>query len=422
MDKPTASIPGAIAVLVAMLMIFPHPLMANDGDDQKVKLTGYVQFWLRHTALNPGSFDANDEISRITDFSLRRYRFKVSVPVSTKSSMAIVVGNNNVNANSTHLVEMLDAYYTHRLSDNIRLGFGKVGTQGPLRYSAPPSSSNLTFDIPIYQLLTLNKWDQKSRKLSLYTQMQFSRLSYMLSVSKPIISSKITTSENFEFSINQNRFIYAGYFNYYLLGEERALSPYPKASYLGEKELMVLGIGFTSAPSAMSKTTDEGVMAEDLTALGVDFFLERQVGKDHFITCYAAYLHSEFGDNYLRQVGVNNPVKGSIAGNWRFSKPGNNVPLIGTGETYYYQLGFLAKSWFEKTAIQFFQSMQYSRFQRYNTHACVYSGGVNILLNGHRSKVSIGIENRPVFNQSYEGVLPEDSRKSSYLVQYQVKF
>ncbi len=397
--------------------------VANQVFGQKkfpyTKVSGYVQLWARHTMLNPGTVVNEEVSSSISDVTLRRYRVKAAYYFAPNKSIRMVVGNNNQNLmdGSPISLQLLDFYYQQEASSWLTFGIGKVAVAGPLRYSAPPSSSNLSVDIPLHQIPTLNKWDQKARKLTAYGLISLNNTRALLSISRPIVSSGLSTTTTGDFRASGLSPVYGAYIQHYLKGKEAFRSPYAKATYLGKKELFVIGMGVQYSPQAILGVENN----QDFASLGADVFLEEQIGHGKSITGYFSYQRNVMGDDYLRQVGANNPAKKGTEDALNFSKPGNAVPLIGNGSYLHTQLGLLTDVKWIDAKIQYYAEMKTGQFTKYDLQTRIWGGGLNILLNGHKSKFTLGVENRPFYLMDGEVDLLQAERKSTYVLQYQVK-
>lgn len=101
---------------------------------------------------------------------------------------------------------------------------------------------------------------------------------------------------------------------------------------------------------------------------------------------------------------------------------GSAFPSIGTGKTLYAQVGYL----FQKNlladlgTIQPYAATQYSRFHLLKDPMLMYEGGINWLIEGHRSKLSLHYQSRPVFTSSETREYLSNSRKGMCVMQFQV--
>jgi hypothetical protein len=71
--------------------------------------------------------------------------------------------------------------------------------------------------------------------------------------------------------------------------------------------------------------------------------------------------------------------------------------------------------------VQPFLSGKYSLLERPSEPVFFFEGGLNLLLDGQRSKLSVALQNRPVFDVFPNGEIREISRRNTFIFQYQVR-
>ena len=74
--------------------------------------------------------------------------------------------------------------------------------------------------------------------------------------------------------------------------------------------------------------------------------------------------------------------------------------------------------------IQPYFSGSFANYQKLNTPVFVYDIGINWIMNGQNSKLSLDYQSRPVFNTTATGVINEtkSARRGQIVLQYQVAF
>jgi hypothetical protein len=164
------------------------------------------------------------------------------------------------------------------------------------------------------------------------------------------------------------------------------------------------------------------------TQFGVDIFIDTPLdeAKGTAFTGYAAYINYDFGPNYLRNGGAINVANGMNA-NGTANGPGNNFPLIGTGQVYYVQVGYLMRKDLlgDAGTLQPYAQLIVSDYEKVSNLFTVYDIGVNWLQAGHRSKLSIDYQSRPILTQGTTEKLiknTSDPRKGMLVMQYQFAF
>ncbi len=129
---------------------------------------------------------------------------------------------------------------------------------------------------------------------------------------------------------------------------------------------------------------------------------------------------------YLRYNGIMNPATGTslpltgVSNTW-----GNAFPMFGTGQLVYAQAGYLMPQDMlgagNGTLMPYAQA-QIAHYQRLTQTMGVYNAGVNWLIRGHNSKITLDYQNRPYFNQpaSTGTQLAPAGRLGQVTLQYQV--
>ncbi len=116
-----------------------------------------------------------------------------------------------------------------------------------------------------------------------------------------------------------------------------------------------------------------------------------------------------------------NPEAGTdVAGS--FNGAGNAFPMMGTGEVVYGQLGYLLRKDLLSKAgtLQPYIAGQGAYFDLLADPMYMYEGGVNLLIEGHRAKVSLNYQSRPVFMANPSGEINFATRRSMVVLQFQI--
>lgn len=114
-----------------------------------------------------------------------------------------------------------------------------------------------------------------------------------------------------------------------------------------------------------------------------------------------------------------NPANGSDGST--FNGPGNAYPMFGTGNVVYAQGGIKLKDELlgKHGTLMPYITMQSANYQRLADPVLVYDIGLNWLISGYNSKLSIDYQSRPVFEPgSSDNMIL--TRRSSIILQYQV--
>jgi len=124
----------------------------------------------------------------------------------------------------------------------------------------------------------------------------------------------------------------------------------------------------------------------------------------------------------LRNIGANNAADGVQNGS--FNGTGNSFPAVGTGSIWYSQLAyrFQLRNFIKGIeSVQPYFTIQNADYERLNENMIMMDYGINIIMNGHDSKLTIGIQDRPIFDYDSSNNLTVLQRKFMGVIQYQVK-
>lgn len=400
----------------------------NEDGNQFIKFTFLNQTWLRYTDANPGTTVNGYQQDHIFDIGLRRTRMQLFGQISPRVFFYTQFGMNNFTYNSKQFQGAFfhDAVSEFTVNEKwLSIGAGLTGWSGLARYASPSVGSILSTDAPLYQQTTNGATDQFLRKLSLYAKGKIGKLDYRLAISKPMAIQNATytinpLSANSEFAPYPAKLQTQGYLMYQFLDQEENKIPYTTGTYLGKKKIFNLGAGFIYQPDAMWNLNSAGdTVKSDMLLLGADIFADLPLNKEKG-TAFTGYLAANYfnlGNNYVRNIGVMNPANGTL-GVSTFNGAGNAFPMIGTGLTFYAQLGYLMKKeLLGNGTLQFYAASQISDFDRLNSLVTMYEGGLNWLISGtHQSKISLNVQMRPVFNNA----LDYSHHRGMVQMQYQI--
>jgi len=171
-------------------------------------------------------------------------------------------------------------------------------------------------------------------------------------------------------------------------------------------------------PKMTSQIINDEERFYDFNNWAVDLFYDAPLNEEKgtAITSYLGFFSTDFGPDYIRNVGANDITSGGTS----FNGSGNDFPMMGTGNTVFFQFGYLMSK--AKNNIQFQPNIavQYSDFDVLDDAMVVYDLGVNCYFKGHSNKLSLGYQNRPVF-QNINNQLKVDERKGMFVLQYQIE-
>jgi len=413
-----------------------------DKDDSArfITLNMTAQFWIRNNENNPYTTVNGIAESNTTDMSIRRIRFVLSGALTDRVNFYVQFGQNNLNYLSARkagsFFHDVTADYAV-VKKHLSLGAGLNGWNGPSRFSNTAVSSILVLDPPGYQEVTNDTYDQFVRRLGVYAKGKLGKLDYRISVGKPFVIQ--TTSGSGTEAINGNaafstlppNLVYQGYFMYQFLDQESNFGPGTTGSYLGKKRVFNIGAGFYTQSNAMfrhSTPAATDTIKQDLKLFAIDVFYDAPINKEKgtALSVYSSFSNYNYGTNFIKVTGPDNPATGSskTATSFEKSNYGNAFPYLGTGNIGYLQTAYKFRNRLlgDQGTMQPFVDLQYSSYERLKDPMYVFDIGVNWLIYGNNSKITLNYQNRPYFAPDTGGNLVQNSRLAQWVIQYQVAF
>lgn len=349
-----------------------------------------------------------------------------------------------------------EAVTEYKVNKYLNLGAGLHYYNGISRLSTASTTSIMTMDLPLTNFPTIDAIDQFARWIGVYAKGRVGKFDYKLSMSDPFLTNLPTntayvvggvqtgnplslgtsvtnrdalgnavsitsTGTNVaNYNPQNDGHVYQGYFNYNFLEPEANLLPYTQGTYLGTKRVLSLGAGFMYNQNGMFSRSASNVVTlsnttatpdlyaavpttkHDIKLFGADVFYDAPLdtAKRTAVTFYGVYYNYNFGPNYVRFVGAENPGYGASA------TRGNAVPQSGTGGSVYGQLGFLMgkNTLGQKVRLQPYVAYLHSNYEGLRNAAGdvqgvnVYDAGLNFYIDGHNAKVTLNYRARPDFN------------------------
>lgn len=387
-----------------------------------IKASVRMQLWARYFDTNPGTTINGETSDNVFDLSIRRLRMGISAQLTPKLYVYSLFGGNNINNKSEKdfQFEVLDLFAEYEFTKEFSLGMGESGWEGLSRWNVRSSKSLMAVDAPLFSLLTVNKNDDTARGLGVWIKGQVGKFDYILSLKDPVQFGVASTEGKTDYAKNKVRKRISGYIKYEFLDNESNKSPYSGSAgtLVGEKRIFNLGVGFMNQPKMTSQLVNGDEKFYDFKNWAVDLFYDAPINKKKgtAITSYLGYYNTNFGPNYIRNVGANDVTSGGTS----FNGSGNDFPMMGTGNTIFFQLGYLLAKAKNNSQLQPNIAIQYSDFDALDDKMIVYDLGVNCFFKGHSNKLSLGYQNRPVFQNS-NNKLKVDERKGMFVLQYQIE-
>lgn len=393
------------------------------------------QTWIRYNESNPGTTLQGESTSHTFDIGLRRTRIQMFGQVTDRAFVYFQFGQNNFNRNAQFGNRKIAAFFhdavgEYRLSkkNQLKIGAGLTIANGLSRFSQPSVGTILALDVPVFAQATVDQTDLFSRKLSVYARGQVGKIDYRISLSDPFsvttngAAPPAISSTNATFATKGHHKQYQAYAMYQFFENEAHLTPYMPGTYLGKKKVWNIGGGVIYQKHAMWLQEGLDTTKQDMFLWAAESFMDLplNIEKGNAITAFVGYFNYDFGTNYIRTGAQMNPADGkslsptisSVSGG------GNGWPMMGTGNIIYSQLGYLFKKDLlgDQGTLQPYVTYQRNNFAYLKDAVNVYNVGINWLINGHRAKISVDYQNRPVYNTD----LKVETRRGAYVLQYQI--
>ncbi|CDF78985.1 conserved hypothetical protein [Formosa agariphila KMM 3901] len=396
----------------------------------KMKVGGYIQPWIQYAQWNPGSTNEAGEVKTSdVGMSVRRLRLGTAFTFGKKVKLNFGLGENNFNAKGKTFpfLKILDLYATYNISKPFAVAFGKSTYDGLSRYTATSTSTMMQTDLPLIALPNLNYTDDLTRELSLVFLGDIGKLNYRMVFIHPF-SFSYTGAHPAEpkpgasqFTDEFNNLQYATYIKYDFLEKENNRGPNFRGTYLGAKKILSLGVGAKYQHDALYSIENTSTNYHDMNLWSADLYWDHPVTSAFVAatSAYIGYFNYDFGPNYLRNIGVNNPAYGMDNGYDNLNGSGNYFPFMGSGESVYAHFGVLFNKMGTQTnwgQLEPYAVIQTSNFDALKENMVIGNLGVSWYLKDHYSKISLDVQNRPIFsNTTYK----ETDRKYMCILQYQ---
>lgn len=387
-----------------------------------------AQFWTRYMDMNPGTTYNGDPVANRVDFSIRRIRLGLESQMAPKLYFYSLFGGNNLNNSTekTWTFKVLDLNVEYEFAPQFALGIGKTGWDGLSRHLVRSNKSLMTLDAPIFSLLTVNKDDDVGRSMGIWAKGQVGRFDYIMTLKEPATYGMEAQEGNVDFAQGNTKMRTSGYVKYEFLGDEPNTNAYSGAAgtHMGKYNLLNLGAGFLYRPEMTWSLVNGQETRYDFKNWAVELFYDAPINRktESALTAYLGYFDTDFGPGYIRNVGANDYTEGGTS----FNGSGNDFPMMGTGNTWFFQLGMVLPktiwgNWGPPGKLQPNVAIQYSNFEALNDPMIVYDLGINLFIKGHDNKLSLGYQNRPIFGENSNADLVVQERKGLLVLQYQIE-
>lgn len=455
-------------------------LKLNDDGSKYVRFIMWNQTWLRYTQNNPGTAVNGTSANSTFDVGARRLRFLGYAQITPRYLVLMHFGINNQtfatggvpnggetgNGGTDTRGKKPGIFFHDVWNEYAVIPAMKPGTKEANKFtlyagaglhywngvSRMTSASTLNFlaiDAPVFNWANIDEADQFGRQLGVYLKGKAGKLDYRLSVNRTF-ATKTALSSKFDVAVDYNAGLtnpavgaagnianlkpgyyaggknmsYGGYFMYQFKDQEANVLPFTVGSYVGTKKVFNIGGGFYHSPKGTASVgTDSLLKRHNVTQLGLDVFLDMPFGgdKNMAVTAYSVYYNYNFGTKYLRNSGTMNVGTKDVnytGTDASYSGYGNAAPLLGTGNIWYTQAGFLLpKTISKKMRIQPFAAYTMKDLKAIDGTMNFFDAGCNLYLDGHHSKLTLQYSNRPLINAT---TIKPEGRRGEVILQAQV--
>jgi hypothetical protein len=424
----------------------------NPEGTKYMRFIAWNQIWMRSSQMNPGTMIGEEAISTQQDIGLRRLRLLAYAQISPRYMIVTHIGINNqtfINGGASgssgtggygagkkpglFFHDAWNEYAVVLPNDakpfSLSVGGGLHYFMGLSRMTMSSTLNYMTVDAPIFNWPLIENSDQFARQIGIFAKGKYNKLEYRFSLNKPFSTNQavadVLVADNAVAVDNSNntKWSKAGYVEYQFFDKESNFLPFKVGSYLGTKRVFNVGAGFYTAPSATKTSVNGSIEKHPINLFAGDVFLDMPVGdkqKKMAVTAYSVFYDYDFGPNYLRNVGIMNEgvADTGFTGSRALAGPGNLQPMIGSGNIWYTQAGFLLPSKAEKpkVRIQPFAAYTYKNFDALEKSSNQFDVGTNFFLDGHHAKITAQYSTRPV----YTAVDNIDGYKGEFIVQLQI--
>jgi hypothetical protein len=423
----------------------------NQDGSHYFQATFLNQTWLRYDESNPGTTQFGRNMPETFDIGLRRTRMQLFGQITNRTFVYFQFGQNNFNTAYNYASNRKIAAFFHDAlcefkvskGNQLKIGAGLTVLNGLSRFSQPSVGTIMTMDVPVFLQYSVDQIDQFDRRLAVYARGQLKKLDYRFYLSNPWpINSNgaappaLGPGANF---VNTSAFAngkspgvhnqVGTYCSWNFFEMETHTTPYMTGTYLGSKKVWNIAVGAVYQKNATWHTEKTTVQTDTLynamLHLSLESFLDLPLNKEKgtALNAMAGFYVTNYGKDYLRYNGIMNPGTASTATNMVAGNAyGNAFPMFGTGKVIYAQFGLLLpKSLLSEGQLMPYASAQLAGFTALqNNKMMVLSTGINWLLAGHRSKITLDYQNRPTYYRNASGETKSGPRRSALTLQYQI--
>ena len=420
----------------------------DPSGDKNLKFGLSSQIWFRYLENNPGTAVNGVPQDHTYDAGIRRMRITMNAQLSNAYSIFLQFGINNQSFisgggsgtgangqgkkpqiffmdayNELAIIPRVDAETKKPNNNHLYIGAGLHAWSGISRISNASTTKLLTADLPVFHFPNIEVSDQFARQFGLFAHGEYSKFNYRVAVNKPFATNRQPNVGEIVDNNQSGKLSYAGYGMYQFFDKETTATSFLAGTYLGSKKIFNIGAGvYTTADATLAQPEADVYKSYDNTMIGVDAFLDMPIGnpsKEMAISVYSAFFDYNLGPNYLRTNGIMNPgtKDPNFTGNVAVEGFGNAKYLLGSGQMWFTQAGFVLPKFSNKVKVQPFASYTLKDLDGLNDMAHFYDLGANLFILSQNAKLAYQYSSRPLFEAATKELL---TRRGEHLLTLQI--
>ncbi|MBS7333615.1 MAG: porin [Weeksellaceae bacterium] len=420
----------------------------DQSGEKNIKVGLSSQIWLRYLENNPGTAVNNVPQNHTYDAGLRRMRIILNAQLTNAYSIYMQFGINNQSfisgggsgtgangAGKKPQLFFMDAYNELAIIPRINsstkkanknhfyLGAGLHSWSGISRMTNASTTKMLTADLPVFNFPNIEITDQFSRQFGVFGHGEYNKFNYRVAINKPFATNRQPGVGEIVDNNQSGKLSFAGYGMYQFFDQENTATSFLAGTYLGSKKVFNLGAGIYSTKDATLAQPEPGVSeSHDNLMYGIDAFFDMTIGaksKEMALSVYSVFYRYYFGPNYLRTNGIMNPgtKDPNFTGETAVEGFGNAKYLLGTGNLWYTQAGFVLPKFSNKVKLQPFATYSLKDLEGLKDIAHFYDFGANLYILSQNAKVAYQYSSRPLFNGDTKEVL---TRRGEHILTLQI--
>lgn len=423
-------------------------LNLDESGEKNIKFGLSSQIWLRSVENNPGTLVNNLPQDQTYDAGLRRMRITMNAQLTNYYSIFLQFGINNQSFisgggtgtgangqgkkpqlffmdayNELAIVPRVNASTKKENKHHLYVGAGLHSWSGISRLTNASTTKILTGDLPVFNFPNIEVSDQFARQFGVFMHGEFNRFNYRVAVNKPFATNKRPEIGETVDNNQSGKLSFAGYGMYQFLDKELTSTSFLAGTYLGSKKILNVGLGlYSTKNAALSQPAPDVFTSHDHFLFGADAFLDMPIGpksKEMAVSLYTVFYDYNFGPNYLRTNGIMNPgtVDPNFQGQFAVEGVGNAKYLLGTGQMWYTQAGFVVPKFSEKVKLQPFATYALKDLDGLNEIGHFYDFGTNLFIYSQNAKIAYQYSSRPLYDSATKEVF---TRRGEHLLTLQI--